>query len=401
MKENKPLIKSTTNKSRSVGILKYTILPIFILVALVALVINPEKFTAALAFVTGAFSPLVFGFCLAYVVNLLLRPIEKFWLWLWRNLKNQKIILIIKRPLCLVLSFLIVLGMIFAIVFMVLPALKETVSMFTSRIPQYAVTAEKWYNQLVEFLAKYDITLPALKELFGNKEAPQLNAFQGVFSKTFDITSSIVSVVVDIVLGIVFSIYVLSQKEKLCRQCKKAVFAIFSLQKAERTVELANLTNNIFAKFVTGQLTEACIIGVLCFIGMSIFRMPYAGIISVLIGVTALVPIFGAFIGTGVGAILIFFEDPIKAFWFIVFILILQQLEGNLIYPRVVGQSVGLPGIWVLASVTVGGALFGVGGMLFSVPVCTVIYTVFKQYVNKKSKNTYEETLGVDETESI
>ena len=137
---------------------------------------------------------------------------------------------------------------------------------------------------------------------------------------------------------------------------------------------------------MTGQFTEACIIGTLCFIGMLIFGMPYAGIISVLIGFTALIPIFGAFIGTGIGAFLILLENPLKAFWFVVFIIVLQQLEGNLIYPRVVGKSVGLPGIWVLTAVTIGGGLFGVAGMLFSVPVCSVLYVLFRKYINRKTE---------------
>lgn len=399
MKDNKPLVNSKTNKVRSVGVIKYSILPIIILVILVALIINPEKFGVVISYITSAFSPLVLGFCLAFVVNLLLSPIEKFWMWIWRKLKNKKFINVIKRPVCLVISFLIVIGIIFAIVFMILPALKETLVMFTGRIPQYVTTAGKWYGQLVDFFAEFGLSLPALEQLFGDKQSTEISGFQGVFSKTFDITSSIVSVVFDTVVGIVFSIYFLAQKEKLCRQCKKAVFAIFSTEKAQKTVELVNLTNNIFAKFVSGQLIEACIIGILCFIGMTIFRMPYASIISVLIGVTALVPVFGSFIGTGVGALLILFEDPIKAVWFVIFILVLQQIEGNLIYPRVVGQSVGLPGVWVLAAVTVGGALFGVWGMLFSVPICTVIYTVFKQYVNNKNKNTEEDSDVAEQTE--
>ena len=153
----------------------------------------------------------------------------------------------------------------------------------------------------------------------------------------------------------------------------------------------------MFTKFITGQVADACIIGVLCFIGMLIFRMPYASIIAVLIGFTALIPIFGAFIGAGVGAFLILLESPIKAFWFIVFIIVLQQFEGNLIYPRVVGKSVGLPGIWVLVSVTIGGSLFGVLGMLFSVPICTVIYVLFREFVNNKNSQVIEDDEAVSE----
>ncbi|MGN1319588.1 MAG: AI-2E family transporter, partial [Acutalibacteraceae bacterium] len=173
----------------------------------------------------------------------------------------------------------------------------------------------------------------------------------------------------------------------LTRQANKIVRALFKPDNAKKLIDFTAMTNDIFTKFVTGQLTEACIIGSLCFIGMLIFGMPYAGIISVLIGFTALIPIFGAFIGTGIGAFLILLENPLKAFWFVVFIIVLQQLEGNLIYPRVVGKSVGLPGIWVLTAVTIGGGLFGVLGMLFSVPVCSVLYVLFRKFVNKRVKD--------------
>ena len=203
---------------------------------------------------------------------------------------------------------------------------------------------------------------------------------------TFNVTASIVSVVVDIVLGVAFSLYVLAQKETLGRQFKKIIYALFNQQKADRLLDLTRLTDGVFTKFVTGQLTEAVIIGVLCFIGMLIFRMPYALVISVLVGFTALIPIFGALFGTAVGAFLILLESPVKAFWFVIFIIILQQLEGNLIYPRVVGKSVGLPGIWVLVAVTVGGSAMGIGGMLFAVPVATVLYVIFKEYIQKKYK---------------
>ena len=202
---------------------------------------------------------------------------------------------------------------------------------------------------------------------------------------TVNITTSIVAAMVDIVLGIVFAVYLLSQKEKLGKQAKKSTRAILGDERSKRFLDITSLANKVFTKFVTGQVTEACIIGVLCFIGMLIFRMPYAAIISVLVGFTALIPIFGAFIGTGIGAFLILLESPIKAIWFVLFIIVLQQLEGNLIYPRVVGKSVGLPPIWVLAAVTIGGGLFGIPGMLFGVPVCSVMYVLFKEFVNKQN----------------
>lgn len=376
-------------------LLKYAFLITLIIAVAYTAVTQPQRITSLLSGIVSLLSPFIIGFCAAYVVNLLLRPLERFWLWICKKSKKQKLVTKIKRPLCLTISFLIVIGILFAIVFMVIPAFKETIVSFANKVPQYAKTIESWYYTVVEFLENYNFTLPEISldiaKLTQIAKDIISNYGTNVLDTTVNVTASIVSAIVDIVLGFVFAIYLLAQKEKLGNQTKRAAKAVLGPQRAARFVDITSLTNGVFTKFVTGQLTEACIIGVLCFIGMLIFRMPYAAIISVLVGFTALVPIFGAFIGTGVGAFLILLESPAKAFWFVVFIIVLQQLEGNLIYPRVVGKSVGLPGIWVLAAVTIGGGLFGVLGMLFSVPICSVLYVLFKEFVNKKNKEYIED----------
>ncbi|MBE6810392.1 MAG: AI-2E family transporter [Ruminococcaceae bacterium] len=372
-------------------LLKYVFFITLIIAIAYTVVTQPQKIISILGTIVGLVSPFIIGFCAAYVVNLVLRPLERFWMWIWKKTKNQKVVLSTKRPICLTFSFLIVIGAIFAIVFMVIPAFKETVVSFANKVPQYAKTIEGWYYTAVEFFEKYNFTLPEIS--LNTAKLTQFakdiisNYGSNVLDTTVNVTASIVSAVVDMVLGLVFAVYLLAQKEKLGSQVKKVMSAVLMPKRAQGLTNITALTNDIFTKFITGQFADACIIGVLCFIGMLIFRMPYAAIISVLIGFTALVPIFGAFIGAGVGAFLILLESPIKAFWFIVFIIILQQIEGNLIYPKVVGKSVGLPGIWVLVAVTVGGSLFGVLGMLFGVPVCTVMYVLLKDFVNSKSKN--------------
>ena len=367
--------------------LKYT----FIIIVFIALVYSvfsqPQKAFGVILKIISVFSPFIIGLCIAYVVNLLMRPVEKLWNLIWRKSK-LRLVDKCRRGVCLTISSLLVFGVVFAIVFMIIPELKNTIVGFVDRVPQYAVTVEKWYNSIVDFLGRYNFELPEIslesekigvffKELLSNYGNNMINT-------TVNVTTSIVSVIFNIVLGIAFSIYVLAQKEKLGRWARNTVNALFSEHKAHKTLQLASLTNDVFTKFVTGQLTEAVIIGALCFIGMLIFGMPYAAVISVLVGFTALIPVFGAFFGTGVGAFLILLESPIKALWFIVFIIILQQLEGNLIYPRVVGKSVGIPGMLVLVAVTVGGGFFGILGMLFSVPVCSVLYVVFKEYITKR-----------------
>ena len=207
-----------------------------------------------------------------------------------------------------------------------------------------------------------------------------------LFNTTASVAGSIVTAVMNFVIAFAFSIYILAQKETLKRQSMKVLTAVMKPEKLDKLLNLLRLANKTFTNFITGQLTEAVIIGVLCFIGMTIFRMPYAPAISVLVGFTALIPVFGAFIGTAVGAFLILLVKPIQAVWFVIFIIVLQQFEGNLIYPKVVGKSVGLPGIWVLVAVTVGGNAMGVMGMLISVPLCSVLYAVSREAVNNKLK---------------
>ena len=222
-----------------------------------------------------------------------------------------------------------------------------------------------------------------------------------MLNTTVAVTKTVVTAIVNTVLGIAIAVYLLAQKEKFKGQFGRAINALFEPTRAKKVKEIASLTNKTFTKFIVGQLVEACILGTLCFIGMLIFKMPNAGVVSVVVAVTALIPVFGSFIGAGVGALLILFISPIKAIWFVIYLIVLQQFESNVIYPRVVGKSVGLPSVWVLIAVTIGGRIFGVPGMLFSVPICTVIYILFKRYVNEKNKQNElleVETLQEEET---
>lgn len=332
-------------------------------------------------------SPFIIGCAIAFIVNVPMRLLERHWPRLWGSKygpRQEKA----KRPVCLVLATLIVLGLIFALFFIVVPSLKDSISTFVAMLPQHMATVEGWWRALTELLSEYGIVLPALslslEEVYEAVINFVTNYGQTLMDTTIGITSSIVSVVVNFVLAFVFSLYLLAQKETLTRQTKKLLRALLPERRANWLMEVGVLTNRTFSNFLTGQLTEAVILGALCFVGMVLFHMPYAPVVSVLVGFTALIPIFGAFIGVGVGAFLILLVSPVQALWFLVFILILQQLEGNLIYPRVVGKSVGLPGIWVLAAVTVGGNAFGLVGMILSVPVCSVLYALLRQLVNDR-----------------
>lgn len=330
-------------------------------------------------------SPFVIGLCIAYIVNVLLRPVENLWMKLLNKRKGkwpEKL----KRPLCLLLTILLVIGIILAIVLIIMPELRDSVASLIDMIPSYAEEVQRWWVSLSTFLDKYNVDLPE----FDFKPDKLIDILKDggtvLFNTTASVAGSIVTAVMNFVIAFAFSIYVLAQKETLKRQSMKVLNAVMNPEKLDKLLNLLRLANKTFTNFITGQLTEAVIIGALCFIGMTIFRMPYAPAISVLVGFTALIPVFGAFIGTAVGAFLILLVKPIQAVWFVIFIIVLQQFEGNLIYPKVVGKSVGLPGIWVLVAVTVGGNAMGVMGMLISVPLCSVLYAVSREAVNNKLK---------------
>jgi len=349
---------------------------------------NAASVFGFLAGVVRILSPFIIGLCIAFVVNIVLNVLEKLWnrvsfkgrlAGVWKNLK---------RPVCIVLSFIVVIGLIAAVFFIVVPEFTRTIMGFVDKIPQYSKKIEQWWGKLMELASVFALELPELR-LEPQKIIDTLTGFIGGFGKTFinttiGLTSSVVSALVTFFVALVFSIYTLAQKEVFSVACRKVLYAAFSERRVESILSVTALINRTFTSFVTGQLTEAVIIGSLCFVGMLVFNIPFASVISVLIGFTALIPVFGAFIGTIIGALLILLDTPIKALWFVVFILVLQQLENNLIYPKVVGKSVGLPAVFTLIAVTVGGGAFGFVGILISVPVCSVIYTLASHWVENR-----------------
>ncbi|MGI5825246.1 MAG: AI-2E family transporter [Bacillota bacterium] len=373
---------------------------------------NPASALKIFRGLLALLSPFLLGGCLAFIINVLLRPLERLWDKVRAKIRKKgasKRAESFKRPVCILLSTLIIAALFVFLFFMVVPEIRRTGEMIISMLPQYLAQIDTWWNSLAEFLRQYSIALPQdalnLKQIGQSVSNFLSTAVPAFFSSTLAITTSVFGVVFNFVLGFVFALYILAQKETLGRQITKLCRAYLPEAKAERFLEIASLSNRTFGNFVTGQLTEAFIIGILCFIGMTVFSIPYAPMISVLVGFTALIPVFGAFIGTAIGAFLILMVEPVKAFWFVVFIIVLQQLEGNLIYPKVVGKSVGLSGIWVLAAVTIGGTLFGVTGILFGVPVCSVLYAVLRQNVNrrlaaKEQEPSAEQSLAVSDGSS-
>ena len=332
-------------------------------------------------------SPLLIGICIAFVLNLMMAGLERLWcraLAKWRSPWREKL----KRPVCLTLTMVLFVGIIFAIFFILIPRLEEAGSTLVANIPTYVAQVQSWWEDLSGFATQHGVTLPEMT-LSADQVRDTITGFltekgDSVVNTTLNITTSIVGALVNFLLALVFSLYLLAQKETLLSQSRRLLRRALPQRVADQFMHLLSLTNNAFSSFVTGQVTEAFILGTLCCLGMLLLRLPYALPVSVIIGTLSLIPIFGAWIGAATGAFLIVFQSPIKALTFLIFLLILQQVEGNLIYPRVVGKSVGLPGLWVLAAVTIGGGAFGVVGMLLGVPVCSVVYALVQDFIRSK-----------------
>ena len=355
-------------------------------VLLTAALIKFSDIMEVVRYVTGVLVPVVVGLCMSFIINVMLSLIENK---LFAPLNRRGGIWTkFRRPVCLILSISVLFGIIAGLFVMIIPEISRTVELITTSLPTYAEKISTWadgilsyFNMSLDEIINIDINWATVGTEIANFLKTQS---KNVFDTTFGITSAIFGGVTNFIIAFVISIYVLLSKEKLGRSTDRVMRAYLPSKLNDGIIHISKVSYRIFAKFVTGQFTEAIILGVLCFIGMSIFRFPYASMISALIGFTALIPVVGAFVGVFIGAFLILMINPMQAFWFIVFILILQQIENNVIYPRVVGKSVGLPGIWVLIAVTLGGSMFGVTGMLIGVPVTSVIYSLVTEAISKR-----------------
>lgn len=332
--------------------------------------------------------PIIYGFVIAFILNLFMRPLENLW---DRIFKKHKPKFFIKRAVCMFLSIVLVLTVIFAILFLILPAFIQTADSLITLLPKYFDSLDGTFQNLKAFLSDMGVSFSDFGSVDNtdllSKLGKMLPTFgMNFFNTTYALTASLFSGIINFVLAAVFAFYMLAQKETLCLCVKKLLYAIFPKKFSDKTMSIFTLINQTFIRFATVQFAEAVILGVMCLIGMLIFRFPYAVVISVLVAATALIPVVGAWIGVIAGTFLILIESPMQAFWFIIFFLVLQQIEGNFIYPKVVGKSIGLPGILVLAAVTVGGNAYGVIGMLVGVPVFSVIYVLSKEFVTKKLK---------------
>lgn len=342
----------------------------------------------------GIVFPFLLGGGIAFVLNVPMSFLEEK---IFRNryLKEKKAAKKIARPVSLVLTIGIVVGVIVLVMFVVIPELTQTIISLGGRIRVYVPQVQQFWEEFFVDNKEVSAWLDGLNlnvdRLIDNAVAFFQNGVGDFLNSTMSAIGSIVSGVAAFVIAFVFACYVLLQKEKLRVQMQKVMYAFLPEERVEWCLEVCSLTSKSFSSFLTGQCVEALILGMMFFIAMSIFNMPYALLVAVLISFTALIPIFGAFIGCIVGAFLILMVDPLQALGFVIMFLILQQIEGNLIYPKVVGASVGLPSIWVLAAVTIGGSLMGIVGMLIFIPIVSVVYTLFRASVYKRLRKKHRD----------
>ena len=329
----------------------------------------------------GAAMPLIIGCVVAYIVNILMSFYEKYFFAKNRNPFLKKI----RRPVCMIAAFLTLVAVVFLIIGLIVPQLASCIKVILAGVPAVL-------QDLVEFIEKYEILPENITEMLGevdwrSKIGQIVQAFTSGLGNVMDVViatvSSVFSGIVSALLSVIFAIYILSGKEKLARQFQKLAQRYLKENWIVKLEYVLGVVDDCFHKYIVGQCTEAVIIGILCALGMMLLRLPYATMTGALIGFTALIPVAGAYIGAFVGAFMILTVDPVKAIIFLIFIVVLQQVEGNIIYPRVVGSSMGLPGIWVLAAVTVGGGVLGIPGMLLGVPLVAAVYQLLRDDVNK------------------
>ena len=327
-----------------------------------------ESVKKVFAAIYSVLSPFLLGAGIAFVLNVPMRAIEKRFV----KIRNDKV----RRVLALLVASFFALLVLALVIYLLLPQLATTLKNLLPTLSGLANSIEKKVNALI---AKN----PQLKELLnlgGNKGFD----WGGIAQKAISAIGSITGALMNMVVSIVFAIYCLCQKETLARQGRKLLYAYCPENFSDKIVSILQLTNSTFSNFLAGQCIEVCILGTLFAIVMSIFRMPYVPLISVLIAVTAFIPVVGAWIGCACGAFLIFLVNPIQAVTFVVIFVVLQQFENNVIYPRVVGNSIGLSGMWVLVAVGVGGGLMGVAGMFLMIPIAAVIQTLLREMTNNK-----------------
>lgn len=361
---------------------------------------NLAAIYGAVATVWNVFGVVITGLAMAFVLNVPLKLFENR-VFYGMSEDRRPYVRKMRRPVSLVCALVVTLGVIVILIAVILPQLTATVAEVASQLPNYINSVVQW---LRDFLSGFGITVDALedfsvdweqvfsdlttylKEGSANVSESAASAGSSVVSTVTDVGGSVISTVMNTFLGLIVAVYVLAQKERIGRFMKRCIDAFLPHRASSAISRIASMASETFSNFVAGQFTDSCILGVLCYVCMRIFRFPYPEVISVVIGVTSLVPMVGSFVGEVIGALLILIVSPIKALLFIVMVLAIQQVDGAFIYPRIVGKSVGLPGVAVFCAVIVGGNVAGVLGSLLGVPVCALLYALLREAVDARQK---------------
>lgn len=372
---------------------KYGVIGV-IAAAVCLFVMNFGAVVAAVMGVLAAAAPLLLGAVIAYVLNILLKKIEK----LYFPKSRSEIVVKSRRPVSILLSFLALAVIIVFVVKMVVPELMSSIHLIMDEIPETVETIRLWAVENFE-------EMPEVQESLANLDidwkATAKKAFEILIAGAGGLFTSVVSVITGVaggfsklLIGTIFAIYLLSAKETLAAQADRCMKAYLKPETRNQILYVTGTFHRAFTNFIVGQVMEAVLIGVLCTVGMMLIGLPYAGMTGTVVGVTALIPVVGAYIGAAVGAFMVFTVNPFQALIFVIYLVILQQLEGNLIYPKVVGSSIGLPGLWVLAAVTIGGGIMGIAGMLLGVPITAALYKLISEDIKTRLEREKQKREG-------
>ena len=397
--DTKETVKTEPHSKKVRSFVKPALIVITFTVLLAYALFHFDQLRAVGATLLDAVSPFITGLFIAYILNVFMNLFENV-VFGKLTRSDNKFWASVKRPICIVLAFAVVILIILAITLYIVPEIIQSLNLIIEaakvNIPIYAKNITEWVtwlshqlnldlvNEFANFIKNFDWSglLTGATELTS-----------GFLNSILNATMSLASGIFTAILSIIFSVYFLGGKEALLLSMKRLAYSFLPKKVVATAADIAVTSNQIFSSFVRGQLTECVIIGCLCFIGMSLLGFDYALLISCIIALTALVPILGAYIGCAIGAFLLLLVNPMDALIFVVYIIVLQQLEGNIIYPKVVGSSMGLPAIWVLAAVTVGGGVAGILGMLLGVPIAAAAYRILRNDVNGKTEEEIKKAL--------
>lgn len=367
-----------------------------------------QNLTSVLGFLAGVvkiFAPVITGFCLAFILNILMNFFEnKVFKRLGKS--KKRVLNSLLRPFSLVSTIITMFGFIVLLMFIIIPQLEDSIMLLVEKVPVYYADFVSWIDSLVERFG-----LEVSTEMLHNPQikiedivamAEKIFTFEStgdILNTTMGVTSTVVSGFINLVLGFVIAVYILAEKEKIGEFTNKILNAVLPEKPYKHLCDVCSVASNSFANFITGQFTDALILAILTFIGMLIFGFPNAAVVSVIIGISALIPVVGPIVGEIIGCLLIFMESPLKALLFLIFILILQAIDNNFIYPKIVGKSVGLPGILVLVAVILGGNIGGMLGVLLGVPIASAIYALVVDWL--KNRQIEKEEVKVENTDEV